>query len=32
MRVKYFNDTDTAHVEFTGSSVFKGSRINKFLH
>lgn len=32
MRVKYFPDTDTAHVEFTNNNVHKTIEINKNIY
>jgi len=32
MKVKYFSDTDTAHVEFTGNSVFETKEISENIY
>lgn len=32
MKVKYFSDTDTAHVEFTGKSVFETKEISENIY
>jgi uncharacterized protein YuzE len=32
MKVKYFPDTDTAHLEFTGNSVFETKEISENIY
>lgn len=32
MKVKYFPDTDTAHIEFTGNSVFETKEISENIY
>ncbi len=32
MKVKYFSDTDTAHVEFTGNNVFETKEISENIY
>ena len=32
MKVKYFSDTDTAHVEFTENSVFETKEISESIY
>ncbi len=32
MRVKYFSDTDTAHVEFSGTEVYETKEINENIY
>ena len=32
MKVKYFPDTDTAHVEFTGKDVFETKEISENIY
>jgi uncharacterized protein YuzE len=32
MRVKYFSDTDTAHVEFSNNQVFDTKEINENIY
>ena len=32
MRIKYFPDTDTAHIEFTQNEVFETKEINENIY
>ena len=32
MRIKYFPDTDTAHLEFTGNDVYETKEINENIY
>ena len=32
MKVKYFSDTDTAHIEFTGEGVFETKEISENIY
>jgi uncharacterized protein YuzE len=32
MKVKYFSDTDTAHVEFTGTEVYETKEISENIY
>jgi uncharacterized protein YuzE len=32
MKVKYFSDTDTAHVEFTGNNIYETKEISENIY